>query len=313
MHDCPERIWSKYAPVTSRVFSYENPKKFLNAITNDGTSSVTLSENGKEVWVVGSCQSGSPKKARFHRYCFPLTQKITDNIMRAYTKSIIGEFKDVSIAWRRQHKKGRMVVEFTGNGDTKEAKFRFKKLLTFQGRKAPQQNDTTNSRSPEKRDNASSSISIPAAVISSHLNSGSSSQGFVRGTTVLPQNGTTSKESSPSKSFKPVEDDSNPSVDNNTVQSGIIKSLSEIRLIHTNSRGRQCRQSLEVNLTEKQKKGVGKLLSSMEKKHKVQITSCYVGKAWEITIHKRPESNTSVALSLIVRHLKSFTVRPVGA
>ncbi|XP_057371407.1 uncharacterized protein LOC130692334 [Daphnia carinata] len=133
VHDCPEKRWSKYLPAYPTIFSYTNPRQFLNSVTSDGKSSISISEDRKEIWVVGNnMQSQSPRKGGRQTYTLPLDRQPSEGALQAARNTIFRELKHIEIFWRKQPKKGRMIVEFSGNGDTKEAKNRFKKLITFQ-------------------------------------------------------------------------------------------------------------------------------------------------------------------------------------
>ncbi|KZS15554.1 putative Zinc finger CCHC domain-containing protein [Daphnia magna] len=132
VHDCPEKRWSKYLPANPTIFSYKNPRQFLNSVTSDGKSSISISEDRKEIWVVGNnVQSQSPRKGGRQTYTMPHDRQPSEGALQAARNTIFRELKHIEISWRKQPKKGRMVVEFSGNGDTKEAKNRFKKLITF--------------------------------------------------------------------------------------------------------------------------------------------------------------------------------------
>ncbi|KAI9564598.1 hypothetical protein GHT06_008339 [Daphnia sinensis] len=131
VHDCPEKRWSKFLPANPTIFSYENPRQFLNNVTNDGTSSISISEDRKEIWVVGNnVQSQSPRKGGRQTYTIH-DRQLSDGALQAARNTIFREIKHIEISWRKQPKKGRMIVEFSGNGDTKKAKNRFKQLITF--------------------------------------------------------------------------------------------------------------------------------------------------------------------------------------
>ena len=154
VHECPEKRWSKYVPSNPTICSYENPRQFLNNVTNNGKSSISISEDQKEVWVVGTNeQYQTPKKGGRLTYTMPLDRQPSEYSMQAARNSIFREVKHVQIFWRKQPKKGRMLVEFSGHGDTKEAKSRFKKLITFkrkvESRKSSAR-DESNSQSPSK-------------------------------------------------------------------------------------------------------------------------------------------------------------------
>lgn len=130
VHECPGKLWSKYSPANPIIFSYENSEHFLNDVTQNGRSSVVVSEDRKELWVVGPSPDKSPQKGGHQLYYTSIDQ--TEFAMRKARTSVLQEIKHVEINWRKQPKIGRMLVEFTGKGNTKEAKIRFKKLITFQ-------------------------------------------------------------------------------------------------------------------------------------------------------------------------------------
>ena len=256
IHDCPEKRWSKYTPVNPTIVSYENPRDFLNKITNDGKSAISISEDRKEVWVVGNVRDKSPKKGGHQTYFFSLDQSASEHAMRTAKNTVLQEIKHVNIYWRKQLKKGRMLVEFVGNGDTKEAKNRFKKIVTFQKKKEA---------STSRRNNSAQGNAAPK----------------------------------------------NSTLENR--KTTVANSITQVDINHMNRDGRQMRQHIQVNLTEKEKRNVGKMLGKFEFRHRVQITSCYMGKKWELTIHKLPNGNSSAAQNSIVQFLDSLSTRPVGA
>ncbi|XP_046451765.1 zinc finger CCHC domain-containing protein 7-like isoform X2 [Daphnia pulex] len=261
VHECPEKRWSKYVPSNPTICSYENPRQFLNNVTSNGKSSVSISEDKKEVWVIGTNgQYQSPKKGGrlTHTMHYPLDSQPSEHSMQAARNSIFREIKHVEISWRKQLKKGRMLVEFSGHGDTKEAKNRFKKLVTFK-RKAESRNisakDESNPRSPSK---------------------------LVKETKLVA-----------------------PKV--------LPFFISAIDINHVSREGKHMHRHIPVSMSEKEKRNVGKLLAKLEFKHRVQITSCYVGKKWEVTIHKLPNGNPLSAVNSIVSYLDASSTRPGGA
>lgn len=156
-----------------------------------------------------------------------------------------------------------MLVEFTGNGDTKEAKMRFKKIITFQ-KKADV--------SPGRKKNTAHEDAAAKGSTMETVNTHVAAKTRVGSTCITA-----------------------------------------VHINHVSRDGRQMRRHVRVNLTEKEKRNVGKLLGKLEFKHRVQITSCYMGKKWEVTIHKLPNGNSSAALHSIVDYLDASSTRPGGA
>lgn len=177
----------------------------------------------------------------------------SESTLRKAKNSVLQEVKHVEIHWRKQLKKGRMLVEFTGKGNTKEAKNIFKKMITFQ--KKP-------TSTPARKDNAAQENPTPTT---SKLEKGK----------IL---------SSPNKKQA-------------------SSCITAININHVSQEGKQLRRHIRLFLTEKQKRNVGKLLGKIEFKNRVQITSCYVGTTWEITIHKLEKGNSAAAFNAIFRYI----------
>jgi hypothetical protein len=87
-------------------------------------------------------------------------------------------------------------------------------------------------------------------------------------------------------------------------------SISAIDINHVSREGKHMHRHIPVNMTEKEKLNLGKLLAKLEFKHRVQINSCYVGKKWEVTIHKRPNGHPLSAVNSIVRYLDASSTGP---
>ena len=97
--------------------------------------------NPKSLWVVrGSNDSPaasssyirSPKLLKYSISDAGLNSRALDTARFNVMKSV----SNVQIDWRRQPKKGRFFVEFSGHGDTLAARSQFKKLLTFKKEKS---------------------------------------------------------------------------------------------------------------------------------------------------------------------------------
>lgn len=246
-------------PVNPTIFSYENPREFLNSVTNDGKSSVSVSEDRKEIWVVGSNgQSPSPTKGGRRIYTMPPDRQPSEGALQAARNTIFREIKQIEMFWRKQTKKGRMVVEFSGTGDTKAAKKRFKQLITFKRKAELRNNPAKDEPNPE----------VPIKVVK--------------------------EKSSVAPKVVPC-------------------SISSVDINHISREGKHMHRRVLVNLSEKEKRNAGKLLAKLEFKNRVQITSCHVGKKWEVTIHKLPNGNPLSAVNSIVSYLDAASTRPGGA
>lgn len=116
--------------MNTAVFSYENPKAFLDSVTNNGTSVVAQSNGGKELWVVAASQE-KPIKGTGTKTWFVPKKSYNEHAMDIAKTTVLREVKNVDISWKMQKKRKRVCVEFTGDGDTLRAKISFKKVYTF--------------------------------------------------------------------------------------------------------------------------------------------------------------------------------------
>lgn len=221
----------------------------MNEITSEGKSSVLVSENRKELWVVAPSADNFSKKGSRHFYYFPLAKPTSENTLTTAKKLVLKDFKHVEISWRKQVKKGRMLVEFTGNGNTKEAKTRFKKIITFQNK--------AESKSPSRSSTAQENPPLIAS--------------------------TSGKVKSPTK------------------DTAIITA---VKINYAGNEGKQTKRYIGVKLTSKEKNNVGKLFGKVQTRHRVQITSCCVGKTWEITIYSEEKGKSFAAFKMIVNYLE---------
>jgi len=138
--NCRAAPQSKYLMPNPAVIQYEDSRQFLDELTNGGQNSVVMS-NPKSLWVVrGSNDSPaasssyirSPKLLKYSISDAGLNSRALDTARFNVMKSV----SNVQIDWRRQPKKGRFFVEFSGHGDTLAARSQFKKLLTFKKEKS---------------------------------------------------------------------------------------------------------------------------------------------------------------------------------
>lgn len=207
------------------------------------------------MWVVGPSPDKSPKKGGRQLHYTSIDH--TESSLRKARNTILQEIKHVEINWRKQTKKGRMLIEFTGKGNTKEAKQFFKKIITFQ-KKA--------TSSPARKEHAGRENPTPTT------------SKLEKGKTLAPPN-----------------------------KNRTSCCITAININHVSQEGKQLRRHIRLSLTEKQKRNIGKYLGKIEFKNRVQITSCYVGTTWEITIHKLEKGNSAAAFNAILRYVTSDT------
>lgn len=156
--------------MNTAIFSYENPKTFLDSVTNNGTSVVAQTNGGKELWVVAASQEQSIKGKGTKTWFVP-KKSYNEHTMGVAKTTVLREIENVDISWKMQKKRKRVCVEFTGDGDTLRAKIRFKKVYTF--KKKPVSSDPLPSSSEKSgRKETNFQFAVTAIKISHTTNEG---------------------------------------------------------------------------------------------------------------------------------------------
>lgn len=200
----------------------------------------------KSIWVVGaptssSSYSRSPKVVKYSISDSGVSSKSLDSARHTVLKSI----GSVNIEWRRQPKKGRFFVEFSGHGDTMAARNQFKKLITFKRDK----------KGGEKK-------LLPAATMTPAI--------------------------APTKEVP------------------IPKNFQKITVIHRNVHNKQLRCTRQLCLSPREQNRLGKLLTKLESRYRVAITSSKLSHEWEIFVNSRKDNDfpsVSASSSCIINHL----------
>ena len=193
---------------------------------------------------------------------------------------VLSEIKNVEINWRSQAKKKRIIVEFTGQGDTVEAKIRFRKMINFRIRKPDRTENREHLPTPQKGSN-----SITKQEASKN-----------------------SAEVTPKASPKEA-----PQIEGKSPKKKKKKAaITSVSIVQLNQEAKEMRRTVRCQLIEKEKKNLGSLLSKLESKHRVKITSSTSGKTWEIVVNNLQRGNSSSAFFSIIRYLDSASSRPAG-
>ena len=129
--DCKDLDRSKYPAAPCNIFSYEDPTRFLDEVTDGGQTSINISSDRKSV---GSPPPQSASRLRVLGYTIYPRDKISVNRIRFATNQVSKDVNHVDIVWQRQSKNGTFIVEFKGNGDKQEARRMFKELVHLQGK-----------------------------------------------------------------------------------------------------------------------------------------------------------------------------------
>ena len=85
-----------------------------------------------------------------------------------------------------------------------------------------------------------------------------------------------------------------------------------VNIRYTGSDNKMKRSSLEVKLTNKDKKKVGNRLNQFQRNHRVHITSNVSGTKWEMEINGKQGGNSLLAFKNILKLLKSASDKPTG-
>ncbi len=88
--------------------------------------------------------------------------------------------------------------------------------------------------------------------------------------------------------------------------------ITSVSIVQLNAESKEMRRTVRCQLIEKEKKNLGSLLSRMETKHKVRITSSMSDKTWEIVINNLTQGKSSSAFYAIIRYLDAASARPAG-
>lgn len=267
------------------IRSYENSRVFLESITQNGNSSVARSDDGS-MWVIDNPKDRSAKRARHLKYYVPQENLSSEKQLQSAASAVMSEVKHVAVTWRMQKKKRRIVVEFDGNGNTREARDKFKKAFTFSrnsGKSKSQKNSPSKTGEKKSTDDGTAAVS-----------SGSSQN--ATGTPSEKDNVTGPR----NKSLK--------------VTRGSSDFITELVVNTLNPSGNSNHRSFKVHLTQTDKRHLGKNLSKFEQKHHVTITSTVSGQKLEITIHSSDQrGHLSAALNSIIRCLDVMSRKPASS
>lgn len=222
------------------------------------------------------------KRARHLKYYIPQENLSSEKQLQSAASSVMSEVKHVAITWRIQKKKRRIVVEFDGNGNTHEARTKFKKAFTFSKKSSKAYSDPK--KSPSKAGERNHKGNGTAAASSS-----------VNGKKFMKENGTESK----NQSIK--------------ISRGNADYINELVINTLNSWGNASHRVLKVRLTQTDKRHLGQHLSKFEQKHHVTITSTVSGQKLEITIHSGPHGRLSAAVNAVIRCLDIMSKKSVNA
>ena len=88
--------------------------------------------------------------------------------------------------------------------------------------------------------------------------------------------------------------------------------ITSVSIVQLNAESKEMRRTVRCQLIEKEKKNLGSLLSRMETKHKVRITSSMLDKTWKIVINNLTQGKSSSAFYAIIRYLDAASARPAG-
>ena len=247
--DCKALDRSKYAAARCDVFSYEDSTRFLDQVTDGGQKSIHVSSDRKSVWVVGSPPTPpqSTSRLRVLNYTFHPRDKISEKRIRSATNQVLKDVNHVDIVWRKQAKKGRIIVEFMGNGDKQEARRMFKKLVHLPGK----------GTSVALR-KAFQAVQTPPAT--------------GNGTAAADANGDAAGSST------------GVDRDSGSARQPKRRMIETVTIKYTNHENREVNCINRVCLSVVRKKSLGSLLAKLQNRHRVCITSTVVGDKWEIYI-----------------------------